>query len=205
MEEAAFDREQFARDNIGLVYDFMNRHNLRYREDEIVDILYVGYVKALNIWDPKKGAFSSVANACMEKEFISYIKYLGRDMRSSDRGVISLNTLVGEGLSEELIDFIPDKSVNVENQATNSLTLKYLYLAALEVLNAKQLNIFVDIWIYDRPKTEIAKRYNVTKQEIDNIKNHIINKLKNYFENNKTTFKQENTVIGLIADIFNRR
>lgn len=175
------DREQFAKDNLGLVYDFMDKYHIGKNRDDIVDVLFIGYTKALNIWDSTKGEFSTLAYACMQKEYFSYYKYTNRERRKEGGSVISLNTIIGEDDSSELLDFIPDEKQDVARQATNKIILNQIYLIALEILDEQQLEIFISIWLLGKSKIEIAKKYGITKQGIDGIKNRIIKKLKDYY------------------------
>lgn len=175
------NREQFAKDNFNLIYTFLDSHHIRYREDEIIDILYIGYCKALNIYDKEKGEFSTIAFSCMKNEYLAYRRYLKRLLRDENVAVVSLNSPVGENGDEELADFVADDNVNVEEKIQNKILFEYLEVMLPKILTRWQRTVFEEHYKNNMSIDDIAKKYGKTKQVISLIKKKAILKLRKYF------------------------
>lgn len=208
MATEILNREQFAKDNIGLVYSFMDTYHIRYRQEEIVDILYVGFTKALNIYDSVKGEFSTVAYACMEHEYFAYCTYLKRVGRYNGMSEVSLNTPIGTEDDGELGDFIADKTVDVESEAMHKIFMECIEVASKKTLTAREQLILRALYDDSITLDSIAQKYGVTKQAIGQQRDRVIGKLKYYFRTHD--FKSllptpDVDVENLLLDIINRR
>lgn len=173
------DREKFAEDNIGLIYGFLDKYHIRYKMDEILDILYIGYTKALNIYDKEKGSFSTIAFECMEKEYFHYIKYWKSNLRDVTK-VVSLNTNVGEDGEEELIDFVKSND-DVDKTVEEKRMLNYIRDLAPEVLTKREQLVFYLYFYKEVPIKDIAKYMGISKQMICAYRDKAVNKLQYYF------------------------
>lgn len=159
------DKDKLAIDNINLIYKFLSHYNINHIQDEILDILYIGYTKALNIYDESKGSFSTIAFECMKKEYFNYYTYAKREMRDFNKKPISLNTLL-ENEENELQDFIPDSSIDVEAEVSRKLLRDYIDSIGEEILTQNELQVFRYYYWNDLTILEIAEKLNKSRQYV---------------------------------------
>ena len=204
MATEIFNREEFARDNIGLVYSFIDTYHIRYRQEEILDILFVGFTKALNLYDPNKGEFSTIAYMCMKREYFAYCAYLKRVGRFNGVAEVSLNSPVGSpGDADELGDFIADKRVDVDAEATQKIFMDVVEKAANKMFNERELDIYRALRDDAVTLESVAQKYGVTTQAINQQKNRVVGRLKYYFTTH--SFKSllpEPSVEELLLEVF---
>ena len=128
------EREQFARDNIRIVDYFLDYYHLQYKEDEIKDLLYIAFTKALNNYDPTKGKFTTFAMEYMKRIYLRELrvnKYPKRD--SSEFTFISLDTPALDEEGSTLGELIGDPRINLEQDTLTQIYIKDTYDNIVEV------------------------------------------------------------------------
>lgn len=174
------NREQFAVDNFNLIYAFIQKYGVDYKYDEIIDLLYIGYTKALNTYDSSKGKFSTYAYSCMSGICSGYdYMYNRRAKRSKDIKVVSLNTPVGEQKDNELWEFIKDPNVDIETEVEFKLLLEDIYNSK-ELLPDSDQYLFECYFEKNFTMERIAKSLGVSKERIRQRINKLITKLRDY-------------------------
>lgn len=72
--------QKLVEENHGLIYAFCNKN--RYDIDEYYDLVAISLCNAARIYEPSKGAFSTLAFRCMERDCIK--EYRKRQVRNPD-------------------------------------------------------------------------------------------------------------------------
>ena len=191
------EREQFARDNIKIVDYFLDQYHLIYKEDEIKDLLYIAFTKALNNYDPAKGKFTTFAMEYMRREYFRYL-YLERMPKRNTKGLSFLH-LDAPALDEEgsiLGELIEDPKVNLEHDVLTQIYIKDTYDNIVEVarygcyprvygskrvLTKKELMIFECLYVQGLSIPETVKQTGLFKQSVNNINRDIKRKLAAWF------------------------
>ena len=179
------ERTKIGEENINLIYKFLTDYHLNYKRDEIIDILYIGYTIALNIYDKTMGKFSTIAYRCMQREYYHYCEYKKQQKRHKDIKIISLNKIALSDINEihELIDLIPDKRIDIENDVINKLLVEeFVNNIAIKLLSKTEYLVFRHYFIEDMKLVEIAKKYNKNYEFISYCKLKVEKKIKKYFE-----------------------
>lgn len=192
------DREQFARDNIRLVDYFLDYYHIEYKEDEIKDVLYIAFTKALNDYDPAKGKFTTIAMEYMRREYLRYL-YLEKMPKRNIKGLsfIHLDADASDGDDgAPLGDLIADPNVNVEKGVLEEMWKKDTVANIVDiarngrypahrggnrVLTKKQVKVFECIYLDGLTKDQTAKKLHLKKQSVNIIHRLIIRRLSAWF------------------------
>lgn len=194
------DREQFARDNIRLIDYFLDYYHIKYKEDEIKDLLYIAFTQALNDYDPTKGKFTTFAMEYMRRLYFRELrvnKYPKRDTR----GMTFLHLDADASMGDEdtpLVELIADPNVNVERDTIEGLWKKDTvanivevarngrypaYRGGNKVLTKKQVMVFESIYVDGLSRSQTAKKLHLKVQSVDLIDKLIIRRLSAWFRN----------------------
>lgn len=191
------EREQFARDNLRIVDYFLDYYHLQYKEDEIKDLLYIAFTKALNNYDPAKGKFTTFAMEYMKRIYLRELrvnKYPKRD--SSGFTFISLDAPALDEEDSALGELIGDPRINLEQDILTQIYIKDTYDNIVEVarygryprvygskrvLTKKEVMIFECLYVQGLSITETAEQTGLFKQSINNINRDIKRKLAAWF------------------------
>lgn len=193
------NREQFAVDNFNLIYAFIQDHKVDYKYDDIIDLLYIGYTKAINTYDSSKGKFSTYAYTCMQAMCYGYdFLYNRRAMRSKDIKVVSLNTPVGEEKDSELGEFIEDPTTNIENEVELKLLLEDIYKGK-EKLSFYDQYLFECYFEKNFTLERIGKSLGISKERVRQRISKLIIKLQEY--SNNINFMASDTMYSNFSDL----
>jgi DNA-directed RNA polymerase specialized sigma subunit len=191
------EREQFARDNIKIVDYFLDQYHLIYKEDEIKDLLYIAFTKALNNYDPEKGKFTTFAMEYMRREYFRYLyleKMPKRDTRNFE--FVPLDSTLTAGGDTLVSDVIADPRINLEQDILTQIYIKDTYDNIVEVarygcyprvygskrvLTKKELMIFECLYVQGLSIPETVKQTGLFKQSVNNINRDIKRKLAAWF------------------------
>ena len=213
------EREQFARDNFNLIYAFIDHYHLRYREDDLIDLLYIAYTKAINMYDPTKGTFATIAFECMRREFFKQL-YLEKMPKRNTTGLtfVPLDSTVLKGEDSPLAETIADPRVNVEYETLHNMYVSDSFINIINVvvfgkvgiprlnehylMTKKEVRAFLDLYVDKLSVAELANKWHISKQAANNINRDIIRKLYAWFKqhNNRSIINRTFTKYNKIAD-----
>ena len=165
------------RNDIKLIYFIINKLKLSYMQDEIIDIAFIGYTKAVNTYKKENSAFGNYVYTCIKNEINKYFKSLEYDVRKVNVNCKSLNEKE-LGRNEELIETIKD-SFNLENEITKKILIEEINRIAKESLTERQYAVFELYFLKDFKDVEIANILGVTRTRIAQLKLEVLKKLKN--------------------------
>lgn len=156
------------RDDRGLIYLVLNQMNLRNKEDEYFDVGLVGLAKGIKTYNESLGfKRSTYYTRCIKNEICRELvseRLLKREGRKYE---ISLNTYVNkEEQEDELMDLIPDKNKNTEEEALLKIQNEDLRYCIERFLTKKQRNVIKLYYFDELTIDEIAKKYNITHQMV---------------------------------------
>lgn len=144
------DKQQIAIQNHNLIYGFAHKKQLNL--DEYYDLLAIAYCEAVNIFDPNKGELSTIAYLKMQQALDRYKK------QHKQRFYYEPYTYTKE---------------NGYDEVDNEDLFKYIRTQLTE----KQIVVF-DYWIEGYSQSDIADILNVSKQNIQQIVQKCIDKIK---------------------------
>ena len=166
------------RDDIKLIYFTINKLRLGYMQDEIIDVAYIGYTRALNTYNEEKGSFSTYAYTCIKNEIGHYLAMKNNDVRKANNDVLSLNYVADDNDNDnELIDLIKD-DYDLESNTTNKILVEEICKVAKEVLTDKQYKVFNLCYVIGYKDYETAKILGVSRERIRQIKISLLTRLK---------------------------
>lgn len=184
-------KEEMIKNHEKYINFVINDLHLGHRRDELFDVGMIGFVNGINTYDETKGfELTTYLYTCIKNEILHLLTYETRERRMAE--IVSLNTLVDEGETTELQDFI-GKEEEYERKIFMD-ELMYIIERRLSFMTERQQNIFNDLYGYNGHKqlsfTEAAKKYKTTRQNIYDINRRIIKNLKgatwnlreNYYE-----------------------
>lgn len=156
------------RDDRGLIYLVLNQMNLRNKEDEYFDVGLVGLARGIKTYNESLGfKRSTYYTRCIKNEICRELvseRLLKREGRKYE---ISLNTYVNkEEQEDELIDLIPDKNKNTEEEALFKIQSEDLRYCIERFLTKKQRNVIKLYYFDELTVDEIAKKFNITHQMV---------------------------------------
>lgn len=163
------------RDDTNLIYFIINKLGLSYMQEEIIDVAYIGYTRALNSYTEDKGAFSTLAYTCIKNEILRYLKQSEMNVRKANFGCLSLNVICNEQ-EDEHIDIIKD-DFDLEKFATDKMLFEKVLETAKKILNEKQYDVLIWYYMWDYTDNEIAKSMNVSVKRVNQIRHTALKKL----------------------------
>lgn len=156
------------RDDRGLIYLVLNQMNLRNKEDEYFDVGLVGLAKGIKTYNESLGfQRSTYYTRCIKNEICRALVAENLQKREGRKYEISLNTYVNkEEQEDELIDLIPDKNKNTEEEALLKIQSEDLRYCIERFLTKKQRNVIKLYYFDELTVDEIAKKCNITHQMV---------------------------------------
>lgn len=105
--------DEMIRENIGLVYMVANRYRICYDYDDIVSEGMIGLLKAVRLYEPERGMFSTFAAKTIRNEILKHFRSRNRKKSMVDK-TISLDARLDEDTDTVIGDFVRDNT-NIEN------------------------------------------------------------------------------------------
>lgn len=164
------------RDDFKLIYYTINKLRLSYMKDEIIDIAFIGYTKALNSYKEENSAFSTYAYTCIKNEIGHYLKMKDYNTRKANYDCISLNQKLSDS-DYEYIEFIED-DFDLEKSIIDKITVEKLIEIAKEILTDKQYQVFYLCYVNGYKDVEAAKILRVSRERIGQSKRSMIRRLR---------------------------
>jgi len=111
-------------------------------------------------------------------------------------GEVSLNAPIGNGGKEEYSSFLPDKSMDVDEQLSEAEGRKILLKKLEEYrkrLSEKELDIFDNRIMSDNPVTlqDLGDKYNISRERVRQIQVKIVNNIKKWLMEEIPDFMDE--------------
>lgn len=163
------------RNDLGLIYHAINKMKLGYMEDEIIDIAFIGYTRALNTYKEEYCAFSTYVYACIKNEIGHFLTMKNYDVRKANYDSLSLNYVIKD--DGELMDFIVD-DYNLEESTINKIMVEKITEIAKEILTVRQYQVFNLSYLLGYKNVEVAKILGVSGERVRCIKKDLLNRLK---------------------------
>lgn len=169
------EQDKLILDNIPLIYKVIKDLRCYWKtEDEWQDLYdcgLEGLINGVKKYNVSKSNSSTYLYRSIKNSILKYFTLSGCNNRKINREInTSLNSLVGTNQENELMDFIEDTSVNIEEEVDNIL-LKELILEKVNSLKSKKqirsLKMHFGLDGFE-PMTyrEIAKIYGVSKNAV---------------------------------------
>ncbi len=177
--------EKLVTENVNLIYDILKKLQIYDRQEEYIDIGYIGLIKAAKTFDiNKKLKFSTYACTCIRNEIVNYLMYQQTSKEKININTVSLNKPItfieGLYLQDEL-----KSDVDIESLLVKKEQLEKLY-AAISKLNEREKKIIYCAYGLPREnKTtlkELAKEFNISSQRVMQIRNESLVKLRDLME-----------------------
>lgn len=164
--------------NLNLVDYVIYDMNLNYLKDEIIDIGYIGYTKALNTYTEEKGTFVNYACTCIKNEILRYLIRMNRKKRI--KNTISLNTAPPES-DVELINYVPDE-FDLEETVTRKIMFEEIRDIAKKNLSGGKYLMFELFYVDGYEPTQLSKMFGVNSEYFRRKRREIVKKLKEVLE-----------------------
>lgn len=158
------EQRKLAEDNIKLVYFTINKFYPQWAQDEdMASIGVIGLLKAAEMWEPSRGAFSTIATTAIKSEIGNELRKTrakGRDERKN-----RAETCVKcEGEELDVWDMIPSPD-NVARECEQRLDVR----RALEKLPLRHAEMMMLYYGERMSFSEIGKLYGISIQRVDQI------------------------------------
>ncbi len=176
------EAEKIAESNLGLVYNLANKFAYgRNDHDEIVGVAYMGYVKAINGFDARKGVkFVTFAFRCITNEILFYI----RNEHKETEKLVPMNMLIStdkNGNELELEDVLSDDEQNIEEEFAMQDTLRIMMKVIDTYLTPEEQKIIKErfgIQCLQKTQSQIAEELDMSQANISKKEKNIIQKIK---------------------------
>jgi RNA polymerase sporulation-specific sigma factor len=175
------EAEKIVAGNLGIVHNLANKYAYnRNDHDEITSVAYVGYIKAINGFDPrKKVKFVTFAFRCITNEILFYLRNENKEAEKK----VPLNTLIStdkNGNELELEDVLADENDLVEEFALKD-TLKLMMKTVRDYLTEEEQFIILSrfgIGCKQLTQSQIAEMIDMSQANISKKEKSIIQKIK---------------------------
>ena len=176
------EAEKIAEGNLGLVYNLANKFAYgRNDHDEIVGVAYMGYVKAINGFDARKGVkFVTFAFRGITNEILFYI----RNEHKETEKLVPMNLLIStdkNGNELELEDVLSDDEQNIEEEFAMQDTLRIMMSVIDTYLTPEEQKIIKErfgIQCIQKTQSQIAEELDMSQANISKKEKNIIQKIK---------------------------
>lgn len=195
------NEEQTILENTKLINYMITKMHLYYSTDDEYQAYYddglIGLINGVKTYNDEKNIkLSTYLATCIKNSILRGIYLNGLDKRKANFECVSLNTVVNDGEKNktELLDFIPNEKIDVEEETEKKITLEAIIT---ELNNMKLQKDALCIKMYyglDGEKQltteEIAKKLNISrsavnfkiKRGIENIKKEKERMVRNYMK-----------------------
>lgn len=166
-------QEQFALDNIKLVYSFVHKYQLEPQE-EWIDRLTVKYIELIYKFDASKNiSLSTYLFKCFHNEVLQEYRKHRPSVDSLDRFIGTTDTLKLHDVVANPIDPI---------QQVDDVVLINQVLEYIQAQYPKYYNVFVDSVIHDYKQIELQSKYKYSQAHISRIISKIKLDIRRTFE-----------------------
>jgi RNA polymerase sporulation-specific sigma factor len=175
------EAEKIAANNLGIVHNLANKYAYgRSDHEEITSVAYMGYIKAINGYDPRKNVkFVTFAYRCITNEILFYLR---NEHKETDK-IIPMNTMISidkNGNELELEDILSDDSDIEEEFATKDTVNIMMNIIKAYLTEEEQFIILSRFGIKCKQLTQsqIADLIDMSQANISKKEKSIIQKIK---------------------------
>jgi RNA polymerase sporulation-specific sigma factor len=180
------EAEKIIKSNLGIVHNLANRYAYgRNDHDEITSVAYMGYVKAINGFDPerlvngKPVKFVTFAYRCITNEILFYL----RNENKETEKVIPMNTMIStdkNGNELELEDILADETDMAEECAMKDTVRIMMNIVETYLTDEEKFIIMSRFGIQCKQLTQsqIAEMIDMSQANISKKEKSIIQKIK---------------------------
>ena len=156
-----------------MMYYLLKKYGLLNKQDDFIDLCYIGYTKALNTFNNKKNVtFTTYVYKCMENELKQEIRK--QNMKKRKRDEISLDYILQDG--KNTYNFISD--IDSTEEAYLKLESNKNIRKTIEKLEKEERIYLIEIYINNMTKFEITKKYKIGIHKLNEILQNAYLKLK---------------------------
>ena len=174
---------------------------LHYELDDLIQESYFAMLQAIEYYEPGECCFSTYLRVCIKTSFASVAGSRTPRQRNNplnfifDNNCISLDVPLNEESTDSLIDFIPSENTDFENveERIYNEELHNALDKALATLPEGSSDILKQIYYRDKTEAVLAKEKQCSTQNISQIKENALDKLRfEKKENGLEAFLSEN-------------
>ena len=176
-------QEKLIVENQKLVGFIINKHNLKHKFDELVDVGMIGLVKGVKTFDKTRGIKANTYLChCIETEIFNYLRPFNTLKRGKNVQTVSLDLKVYIGNNEvSLYDFITDDSYNIEDMIIKKEEILELRKSLDILTDVEKYILFHSYEIDDYKKLtqyELASNIKKSQAQVNRILKNAIKKLR---------------------------
>lgn len=174
MEQLNAQQQKMVEDNHKLIYSLAHKKNINL--DEFYGDLAVGLCKAALIYDPSKGAFSTLAYTTMYNEYMMRLREKTSERTIPQDKILSLEYEMQSVDAEGVLTYanlLPDETVHIEEDTVAKFTYKQL----TKRLRAEE-RMILDMLMNGLSQVEIASHFGHSRQWVNVKVKNIRTKLK---------------------------
>lgn len=176
-------QERLVMDNLRLAPYCVKRFLSRYRvpsvlsldTEDLVSEAFIALCRAAEMWDPKRGAFSTYAVVAIQNWLINVCK-LDRVSIRKEQEMLSLDTPVGDSEEERLMDLLPDNGPRLEETVINRRVASELR-TAVDELPDRDRRVITGLLQGDNP-ADLARAFGCSRQRIEQIQSRAYRRLR---------------------------
>jgi RNA polymerase sigma factor (sigma-70 family) len=176
-------QERLVMENLRLAPYCVKRFTSRYRipsvlsldTDDLVSEAFIALCRAAEMWDPKRGAFSTYAVVAIQNWLINVCK-LDRVGIRKEMEMLSLDSPIGEAEEERLMDLLPDNGPRLEDTVISRRVASELRLA-VEELPDRDRRVITGLLRGDNP-ADLARAFGCSRQRIEQIQSRAYRRLR---------------------------
>jgi RNA polymerase sporulation-specific sigma factor len=182
------EAQKILEENMGIVHSLANKFAYNRNDaDEITSVAYMGYIKAINGYDPNKLTkdgkpikFVTFAFRCITNEILFYI----RNEHKERDNIIPMNTMISvdkNGNELQLEDIISDEDQDIEGDCVNKDTVELVMQIVNQYLTPEERFIILSrfgIKCAQLTQSQIADQIDMSQANISKKEKSILQKIK---------------------------
>jgi len=180
-------KDILAQRNLRLVAHIAKKYNNYHDQDELISVGSIGLIKAINCYVPGKGTtLATYAAKCIENEMLMALR-----AGKKHSNTVSINDIIGmdkDGNTLSLKDIMIDAD-DVEEKVAHKLSKEKLILMLKKLLDEREYTIMKSRYGLEnspaQTQKEVAVALAISRSYVSRIEKRVIEKLRNYFKNDK--------------------
>lgn len=152
-----------------MIYAILKKYGLYNRRDEYIDVCYIGYAKALNTFDEKKGELKWHIYRCMKNELLSELRKESRKKR--------------QGVTVSFDENTSDETTTLDDKTINGYETDKLYECLFQLPVYEQYVVY-ETFFNGKSQEEIAQRLEMKQASVSKIKKNGLDRIKAKYEKN---------------------
>lgn len=156
-----------------MMYYLLKKYGLLSKQDDYIDLCYIGYTKALNTFNDKKNVtFTTYAYKCMENELKQEIRK--QNMKKRKREELSLDYILQDG--RNTYNLISDTD-STEEECFQRESYRNIQ-QTISDLDKEEKIYLTELYINNMTKFDITKKYKIGIHKLNDILQNAYLKLK---------------------------